>query len=306
MPTIVTSGTRKFIPNFLPTAQTYESVLALRDLLLACGWSVLAHSDGTVNSAGDFGTDSDLNNNNAWLHLQSPNGHDMVWQRGTLGHYWRAYYCDVALGGGVGATRPSHADEIQIVGNGGLYNTQWGANIASDVRYHFHADGEAANGVSGFSIMCRNVAGGAHRNLCAVESFSEIFANGVDGVPDEAKWAVTKGSILPTWNLWLLRNRPGETLLTSADSIQLPVSIPFPTGGTNPNKYSGLYQYIRLLIGEVSGGNRHIKGKAQNFMWAPSTALGNGDTINLTTDGGAFIKWGNIMIPWPHNIAPVI
>lgn len=304
--TIITSGDHKFVPNLITAVSedSHLSFLALKDLLLDVGWTLIETSDGTVVSASDFAAEADFQNDLAWMHLRSPAGHDIVAQRGTgaTGTNWAMWMCDLPMTGGTPTSPPAHVESIQMLGVGGGFNTQWGAD---GNRYHLHATATPSNGTYPFSIMVRTNTNSL-RNFQALESFQEVYDSASAGLPDEARWAVTYGGTgtNPIWAAWLLRNQVGETLMTALDNVTYPQSLTL--ANMNPSPYSGLYLFGPNLIGESSSSPRHVKGKCANIMLSPDTTLGDGDTINLTTEGGAFVNFGSQLYRWPHNVAPVV
>ena len=296
-------------PNFVPASINEEVLVALVDVLVAAGWTVIARSDGsTVTSDGSENTSGQWANASAWTHLRDPTGaggRDLSIQRGASHLQLRMYISlrgDPMTGGN--ATTPPTPSGInaQLIGSGGSYDTSFFPSTPANIRWHMSA-GEAPEATSGdvypFYIIGRATPGGAASKAMILAPVT-TSADGVVGDADDEPWCAFVSSSLTSGvqvSAWFKANLVGEAFVVAGLAVE---SQPTNMRGLNP--YSGLYDQAQIMVHDSTGGLLQRKGviPADFMRWEGDSAHASLESYNLATEGNSFALFDDMAIRWPH------
>jgi len=321
--TINTSGSKKFSVNFIPTLNNSGTDVFIEwaAVLTAAGWTAVDWSDGTtVTTSTTPATFSQLNNSNAWQRFIAPTGAmEIQWQRGTQNRYWKMYIAQDGFEvAGTATVMPTTTGiTFPLVGTTSSFDitfTNAGSSpTANGYRWHMCVDSVPGTGNFYYFHMLQYYIGtGATRQRVI---FSPI-KTGTFPVEDTAPWACTlltsTDGILntgTTWQSYYKKGLSGETNTTALSSNnQNAYSYVY-----GANAYNGKHYYIRALLEDPSASIGQIKGSlvdiflpASNNVQLPENEILN-STIAWTStaggDPGALIRYDNMLVPWPHNVA---
>jgi len=316
---IVTSGSKKFSPDFQPSGvnQGTEVLIELAAVMVAAGWIAVDFSDGSsVTTSATPATFAQLDTLNAWQRFRAPTGTmEVIWQRGNGDRQWKLVLDDDGYNNDGTSTvmpTPKGTEENLVGTRSAVASWIWTATGANNYKWNICVDSVASAGGFYYFHLFSNVTGTrAKHNIV-------IFAptkSGTYPVEDIAPWVATNlttsMSSSTTWDGWFKKGLSGAALGTSLTGNN---DGPFPsTGPVNPN--SGKHDFQRILLDDSSGVEIQIKGRTVDCFWPASTiaALPENDTLNLATawtavsegDPGAVYRWHNILLPWPHGVTPV-
>lgn len=306
---IITSDNYRSEVNFVPVTDNEEVLVALVDVLVDAGWSVIARSDGsTVTSDGSENSAAQWANTDAWTHLRDPTGaggRDITIQRGSTSRALRMFIGlrGDAMSGGDATTAPTPSGTNgQLIGTGGSYDTAWFPATPSQTRWHMSA-GENPEATSGdvypFYLIGRVTPGGT-ASKCMVLAPLETPADGVVGDADDEPWvAFVSANLTSSVQLsgWFKANLTGEQFVVGGITLE---SQPTNMRGLNP--YSGLYDQAQLMVHDATAGLLQRKGviPADFMRWEGDSAHASLETYNLATEGNAFALFDDIAIRWPH------
>lgn len=305
---VYTDGDWHFDVNREVTSVDEELYTYFADVLVAAGWTVVQRSDGsTVHSDGSQNDTADWSNGGAWEVYLDPSGAGgryLIMQRNTSAwsprncRAWLTQRGAAAPSGGGATTAPASADQSQIIGSGGGFESNFWSNSSFDGLSRVHMAAKAApSGNSGnvypFYISVFSIGGTTDIDFCAVLA-CETPDDGTIGDANAEPWVCLDDVGDNTGSAWYEAGLAGESYVSNGITMVNLSVVP------SMSPYSSAY-YLTPLFAYDTGGTSQFLGEVLDMK--RETTRGIGDTFNLATAGDAWIRF-DYVFRWPTGVTP--
>lgn len=300
--------------NFLP-ATSAEIVFRLKEVMKQAGWVVQSSSDGTTyNATGDqissSGTGAGgMDNARAWFRIQDPGGtRELTFQLQSGGGLaWRIKYSAQAkfIGGAPSATdTPSATDEVILKGGGTDASPTFSAYFATGGRFHVVCDSTPVNG--GYFVVCFETSttnGNIGYFFCLEPISYASAANNDPMIIVTSNGGFAKGQSASAWYGYGGSDPRFGTAYALAYANATSDTL-FP-GGLTSNPFNNGDDMIGIPWGSDTsnpvpigflGVGAFLRWKGVNRSYP--------DTVSLTSNARVYA--GDVLVPWPDGVAPVL
>lgn len=295
-----------------PTTGT-EAMFEFKELLVSAGWTVEGSGDGTTyNPTGDqFATYTAMAVNRAWFRISSPDGRELLIQRGSVDYQYRVLFSrstGFVTGSPNANTTPDAVDQ-QIVIGGGTAASPTMANIlnSSNGSYRFKACADDAAPYSFWAVG--HPTGGGNHNAAW---FLDTLTNLITGDADANIILFDDGAMLDRSSIGFSTTGPYgfEASATPAnwvrfsaatytmDNVQVvPSAMPTSPITTEDEPWP-------MVFGRRTAvSNPGYKGVSSILRWT-SVARNDGDTFTENTARDQIV-FGDVCLDWDGTVPTV-